>query len=460
MARPKQRTIGERFVIWHSGDRAGQREPIRAAKVTSKRNGYAADCWACGARVEKAAGVVAFFTVASQSKDLSGAVHLSDECTDRAVEWMEAIRTTPPPPQAARDADPTPPPPADPPPADPPPPAEPPADTPPPPAADPAPVADGDPRNVLRDWLGVGEQAPVDRAQVEELIAEALEKLEALRPHVELRVGDKPAITLPDGRHAMADEALAVVTCPERMLWLVGPTGTGKTYLARQLADLLGLRYFEQACYGASESALVGYATATGEYVCSPTVAAVDATREPDCPGVLLCLDEIDGCDEAAALAWNSLLGGDGVATPRRPGQGHTHRGDAPLYIVATSNTDASAYGSREYNARSKLDDATRDRLLRFRVFVDYDRNVERAYVDATSLPAEVADKLWAIREKIREVKLEGRHISTRSFKYLGEMYATHPDRWTHAELLEKELATWTDEERAKVDAPRGTGGA
>lgn len=442
MARTKVREIEHRHVRWIA---SGMREPIMAVRVSAKVNGYPSDCWQCGATVEKGEGVVVYMDVASRPGDpISSAVH--NGCKLSALNMAATLgHETAPPPHVVK------------------PPA---AVT--PPAADPS-----DPlREVLRRALGVGEQAPLDELAVRDIVRDMLAEdepalrgvvasaiAEALaagggRPVVKLTVGDKPETTLPDSRHEMLEEALCVLTCPERMLWLVGPTGTGKTYMAKQLADALGVRYFEQACYGASESALVGYATATGDYIATPVVAAVDYTNEEGSKGALLCLDEMDGADESALLALNSLLGGDGVATPRRAGKGHTHRGAAPLYIVATANTEGSGYGTREYNARTKIDDATRDRLVRFRVWVDYDEALERAYVAATGLPAAVADALWDIRARVREHKIEGRHISTRAFKYLGEMNATHPGRWDVGALIDKELATWTPEERAKVRFP------
>jgi dynein-related subfamily AAA family protein len=154
-------------------------------------------------------------------------------------------------------------------------------------------------------------------------------------------------------------------------IYLVGPAGCGKSFMARDLADALDLEYGEvPLTAGATPSWLAGAQTMNG-YVSRPFVELYEK-------GGVFCFEEIDAADPNMLLLVNNALANESFFNPVTGKEIAKHKNFIPC---ATANTWGIG-ANRMYTGRDRLDAATLDRFRVGRVEVDYDPTVERAIVD------------------------------------------------------------------------------
>lgn len=251
----------------------------------------------------------------------------------------------------------------------------------------------------------------VDEAKVRAIVADALS---TLTPRdVRVLVNGEAMREIRGPVHPAFDQAVRRLGVGLPVM-LVGPAGTGKTHLARQLAEALGLEW--RGCVpftsGTSEGALLGRLLPTGEggSMLYHGTAFTSAFEQ----GGLVCLDEIDSADPNTLGALNSALANGETSLPARVDNPRAARHEG-FRCVATANTWGLG-GSREYVGRNQLDAATLDRFRMGRVLVDYDSAFERALIGADSDKAmsELHGRWSALRAKAFELKLRV-IVSTRS---------------------------------------------
>lgn len=172
-------------------------------------------------------------------------------------------------------------------------------------------------------------------------------------------------------------------------VFLVGPTGSGKTNLAAQLAEVLGINFYFTGAIQ-FEHKLVGFMDATGGY--SPT----SFRKAYEFGGVFL-FDEIDASSPNALLAFNAALSNNVMDFP--DGQVTRHK---DFFCIAAANT-WGAGRDRVYVGRNQLDAATLNRFIQ--IDMDYDKKLERAI---SSVPA-WTDFVIEARGIIEKAKI--RHI-------------------------------------------------
>jgi dynein-related subfamily AAA family protein len=176
-------------------------------------------------------------------------------------------------------------------------------------------------------------------------------------------------------------------------IMLVGPAGSGKSFMARDLAEAFEEKYGEQFAKeweakkgkkfdgvfpygevpltaGATPSWLAGAQTMKG-YVSRPFV---DIYRD----GGVFCFEEIDAADPNMLLLVNNALANESFFNPVT---GEEILKSKFFIPCATANTWGIG-ANRMYTGRDRLDAATLDRFRVGRVEVDYDPTVERAIVD------------------------------------------------------------------------------
>lgn len=225
---------------------------------------------------------------------------------------------------------------------------------------------------------------------------------------------------------------------PRLVPLFVGPAGTGKTTIARQIAALTGKTCSVTACHEqADESLFLGRAVpniATG--IETLRRSAMDASLTT---GNLACIDEIDALPSGTAVCLNALIESQsyGVAD----GSQSVISPDAA--IVATANTWGTG-ATAQYCGRNALDASTLDRFVL--VAVDYDQELEAKIAASLGSP-HVATEFAAMRAKMGNMR---RVLSTRG---IAKECAAIAAGMSKAEARAARLAGWTPSELAQVGA-------
>lgn len=250
----------------------------------------------------------------------------------------------------------------------------------------------------LADFLVSQEQRPadIDESRVKEIARGVVE--EVIRDNVrvlDIKVNDAPPIRV-EGAHVEFDTVMALVANRLNVM-MVGPAGSGKTSLAHQAADALGLEFYSISCGPqTSKTDLMGYMDATGNYVPSLFRRAYEG-------GGVFLFDEMDAANAAVLTIINAATANGSAGFPDKVVERH-----ADFVVCAAANT----YGrgaDRQYVGRQKLDEATLDRFLP--VEIGYDDRIERALAAGNQKWLET---VWAVRRAVDDLKV--RHIvSTRA---------------------------------------------
>lgn len=146
----------------------------------------------------------------------------------------------------------------------------------------------------------------------------------------------------------------------------IGPSGTGKSHLAKQVADILGLAYGEcPMTAGATPSWLLGSNTIEG-FISRPFLECYSK-------GGVFNFEEIDASDPNMLLVANNALASDKLFNPMN---GESYDRHPDFIAFSTANTFGLG-ANRSHSARERLDAATIDRWRMGRVFVPIDEDLE-----------------------------------------------------------------------------------
>lgn len=161
--------------------------------------------------------------------------------------------------------------------------------------------------------------------------------------------------------HEMFEPLLKFVAMDEPVM-LVGPAGTGKNVLAKQVADALGLEFYFTSAV-TQEYKLTGYGNAVGDYVSTQFYEAFTK-------GGVFLFDEVDASSPEAMVVVNSAIANRYFDFPVI-GRVQAHK---DFRIIACANTYGTG-ASMEYVGRNQLDGATLNRFAMLEV--DYDKRIE-----------------------------------------------------------------------------------
>lgn len=176
-----------------------------------------------------------------------------------------------------------------------------------------------------------------------------------------------------------------------RNVYLWGPAGSGKTTIARQVAEELGLPFYCQGIVNDKFEFEGSQDPRNGSDGYLPSTFYKAFTT-----GGVYCLDEIDGCDPGQLSFLNAALA-NRVANFPVIGTVKAH---PDFRFIATGNTNG--FGPTEmYQTRFAFDSATVDRFNDV-IRIDYNRKVERA---AARGNMEVVDFIHDLRKVLNEIK-------------------------------------------------------
>jgi hypothetical protein len=226
---------------------------------------------------------------------------------------------------------------------------------------------------------------------------------------------------------------------------LVGPAGSGKTYLASQIALALGLPFtFNSMSEGVSESSLLGRTLPDdkGNWVYKPAPFVTSFAN-----GGVHLLDEIDAADPNLLVQINAAIANGKLSVPFKDGHTPFER-HAQSIIIAAANTYGNG-ADRQYVGRNQLDAATVNRFTMGTVEIDYDRDLETAIAQGivNGKSKDLLAWAWGVRDGINSNKLR-RIMSTRNIEDCAKCLVA-------GESMDDVKATyflgWTADEKAKV---------
>lgn len=275
------------------------------------------------------------------------------------------------------------------------------------------------------------------KAIVDEGIAAAVGKIEPrVIHHV---VTPRSDLKIDEHTHPLFPKVLKLLAAGLTPL-LVGPTGCGKTHLARQVARAMNLTYGEiSGSAGVSESELTGWLLPIAEggrfeYMPAPFVTRYTTDNS------LFCVDELDGFDPNMLLTCNTAIENGSFFIAKRYENPMVKRG-ANVHIVAAANTFGTG-ADMIYAGRNQLDEATLSRF--YKVRMDYDQAFEK---QVSAAHPEVAEWVWVARDKINGARLR-RVLGTRTVQQaVKALDAGLSWKEVKADLL----AGWTRDELAKI---------
>jgi SpoVK/Ycf46/Vps4 family AAA+-type ATPase len=209
--------------------------------------------------------------------------------------------------------------------------------------------------------------------------------------------GDKLPKKAFDGLfHRDFDEILKSIVCGNLML--VGPAGSGKTTLAKQVADAMDLPFYFNGAIN-SEYKLTGFINARG------MIVSTDFRKAFEEGGVYL-FDEFDASHPNATTTFNAALSNNWMDFPDGRVERHEN-----FYCMAACNT----YGrgaDRLYVGRNQLDAASLDRFMMFDL--DYDEGLELALAG----DPDWVNYVQRVRKAIFDLKL--RHVVSPRASIMG----------------------------------------
>lgn len=257
---------------------------------------------------------------------------------------------------------------------------------------------------------------------------------------IQVKVGNRKANKV-DGVVPEYFETLCKLGSSRINIMMVGPAGSGKTFIAGQVAKALGLKYGSISCsVGMSESQVSGWLIpvgANGKFVYVPAVF-IDIYEK----GGLFLFDEIDNSDPNMLVFLNQAIANDHFFLPQRH-ENPMIKKHKDFVCVAAANT-VGLGADAMYVGRNQLDAATLDRFRAGMVRVDYSPEVEKALIDP-----EVLEWGLPIRQSIKEHGLR-RIMSTRVMLDLTKLKQDHDlgrDYWDTTYFCD-----WSRDEMRKIN--------
>lgn len=284
----------------------------------------------------------------------------------------------------------------------------------------------------------VNDQMETVLELVRDQIDEARESVQVVKTEVTVTRPDESQLTITDAHPLMP----LVLSTLNAGVWpaLIGPAGTGKTYLFRQVCEARGV---DGVIQGALDDPfpLVGYMDAQGKYQPGSLYRAMSN-------GCGILMDELDGYAPEAMVAVKAAIGGHGFTFPN----GETLVPSDGFFIMGSANTYGNG-ADQQYVGRYPLDAAVKDEFAF--LTLDYDESLELRLATARANDDHALASSWVrrvqqVRKLIREHNVQ--HVVSMRASIMGAaMLAQGVERDVVEEaIIWKGLGT---DERAKLAA-------
>lgn len=279
-------------------------------------------------------------------------------------------------------------------------------------------------------------------AEADAAFRAAVERLDTMRRSVLVIESDAGTVEMPEGElyHVAFPEVLKLAAARFNV-FMVGPTGSGKSHIGAQVAQALGLPFgLINGTAGTTEIELFGrgypnITTGQNTYHSSEFVTVYEG-------GGVFVADEIDAMDANLLLKLNGAIAQGYCTVPHRPDKPRAIR--HPNFVfIATANTWGGG-ATRTYCGRNQLDEATLDRLKCGSVDVDYDPALEIAF--ACPDP-----DLYEVLTRWRAAIMRNRLKRVLSTRFVAGAYKLKRLGYTVQEIGAKLSGGWPDAEREAV---------
>ena len=158
------------------------------------------------------------------------------------------------------------------------------------------------------------------------------------------------------------------------VVYLVGPSGSCKTYSVKQAAELLGLPLYDFGFVTDEHETFKSYKDVNGTFVKNNFYEAYKT-------GGICFFDEIDNSESKALVELNRIIGGNGEYEPYLFPNGELVYPHPNFRVVSTGNTGGEG-ANEAYSTRERLDFGTIDRFSLIRYYYDepFERQVLNDY--------------------------------------------------------------------------------
>lgn len=209
----------------------------------------------------------------------------------------------------------------------------------------------------------------IPKELIEQLVQQELNKQGKGKIEINMPNGEQVEFDS-DGKHHCFGRAMQIVAST-RNLWLAGPAGSGKTTLARQVADALGKDLAPYSCtQGMTESKLEGRLAIDGGFLSTMFIAACEG-------GHVILLDEFDAMNDNVRLIANNAIANRMFSVPNRLDNPVVEVHPETVFIIASNTWGVGA--NAKYTGRDTIDYATRDRFCMSKIYVGYDKELEQS---------------------------------------------------------------------------------
>lgn len=210
-----------------------------------------------------------------------------------------------------------------------------------------------------------------------------VEKFGILPQIHEIRIPEREKVEVKGILHKDFDKIVSMISDGESV-YLCGAAGTGKSYLAQQVAEVLGLEYWYTASV-VDDIQLKGFIDANGRYHETQFYKAFTT-------GGVFLLDELDASVPETLVLLNNALANGYFDFPTGRTTAHPD-----FHAIAAGNTFGTGADST-YTGRYCLDAASMDRFAL--INVDYDRRIESAMANGDEALVDFADDFRKAVEK------------------------------------------------------------